>query len=219
MALKRYRRSRRTKRTRKYNRRAALPRRNIKMNTMFCKRHVHLGTVGTTVAGGWQAFPYVFSLNQLPAFSEFVSLFDAYKINAVKLTFTPFWDSNDMNQNGPVYTINPRVYTVVDRNGFPAGSIASEALFHEQSKCRLITKPMEPFSIFIKAPGLEIPGSTGGGFTGIGVNFSRKWIDTSVPAMNYNGAAIGITIPAGSPTAGFYYNVVATYYLQFKNVV
>lgn len=124
-----------------------------------------------------------------------------------------------MNQNGPFYTTLPRVYTVVDRNGFNAGSLASENLFLEAAKCRLIKKPQEPFNIYIKAPGCELAVANGGGFTANAATTYRPWLDLSGLNIEHYGAALGMIMPSGSPTSGFYYNVNATFYLQFKNVI
>ena len=186
----------------------------IKTNTVFMKRHVYVNTIGTNVGTGWTAFPFQFKLDNLPAYSEFTSLFDAYRINGVKLTFTPFWDSNDVVNQGTVS--NPRVYTVIDANGIPPGSVNTEAKMHEYSNMKIIYDPMKAFSIYIKNPSYELA-STGTGNNAVTSN--RDWLDTDNPSIPHNGAAVGMIIPVGTPTTGFYYNVIATYYLEFKTAL
>lgn len=196
------------------------PSKNIKNNNnCFIKRSVQITTFGTSVGAGWSSIPLVFTANQLPGWSEIQALFDSYRINAVKLTLTPFWDGSDATQNGPAYTTIPRVYTLIDRNGFPAGSLASEALFLESSKCVQIMKPTEGFTVYVKNPGVEGAVATGSGFTANAkANFS-PWLDTSNGNVEHYGAAVGIVIPAGSATSGWYYNINATFYMQVKNAV
>ena len=50
-------------------------------------------SLGFTFATSSQGFGYSFSLDQLPANSEFISLFDEYKLYGVKLHFRPLFNS------------------------------------------------------------------------------------------------------------------------------
>lgn len=188
--------------------------RYIMNNHVFIKRQFVSNGIGANVAGGFKSFPSVFKFNDLPSYPEML-LFDSYKIHAIKVTYTPYWDNSDMiNQS---FAILPRVYTVVDRNGFPAGSLATENQFLEHAKCRQIKKPTEPFSIYIKNPGVETSGAIGGGFTANGLTRYSPWIDTSNVNIEHFGSALGIILPSGPADLGFYYNVVVTYYMHFKN--
>lgn len=212
----------RSPRRRTYRKRATarVPRTMVRNNHVFIKRMFTGPTIGRTPALGWGATPLQFALNQLPSYSELQAVFDAYKIHAVKVTFTPYWDSNDLANQTGFTTVLPRVYTVVDRNGFPAGSLATENQFLESAKARLIRKPQEPFSIYIKNPGVEAAAErTGSAFTQNGVNMYSPWLDTSSSDIGHWGCAIGMIIPAGSPDSGFFYNTTITYYMQFKNAV
>lgn len=185
----------------------------VKSNTVFLKRSVVLESIGRTVTTGWGAFPYQFTLNQLPAYSELQAVFDSYRINAIKLTFTPYWDNNNWNITNTVYVL-PRVYTLIDKNGIPPGQIATEAQFLEYSNSRQIVKPQEPFSIFIKKPSVEMrAGSTDN------VGNASPWIDTADPTVPHHGCAAGMVIPSGSADVGFFYHVVATFYLEMKTAV
>lgn len=195
-----------------------VPRRTMRSNALTCTRKVILGTWGALKSQGWLTNPYQFRLDGISSYSEFQSLFDSYRINAVKLTFTPFWDSSDVTQTSAPYTGLPRVYTIIDRNGIPLNSINTEAKILEYSKSRVIKKPQEPFSIYIKYPGVEMS-SAGDLASSPAVFKARPWIDTSNATIPHNGCAIGMVCPVGSDTSGWYYHVVATYYLQFRTVV
>lgn len=196
------------------------PPRGVKNNNnVFIKRNVQVTTFGTTVATGWNAIPLTFSANSLPGWSGLQDNFDTYRINAVKLTLTPFWDTADVNQNGPAYNTLPRVYTQIDRNGFPAGSLATEARFLESAKTYQVMEPGKGFTIFIKNPAVEGSVAIGGGFTANAQTTWSPWLDTSNGNVEHNGAAMGIVLPAGSPGSGWYYNINATYYLQMRHSV
>lgn len=198
---------------------APLPK-NVRQNTMFCKRMTTLSQLVLQRPTTWSAFPLTFRLDQLPAYTEFTSLFDSYKIHAIKLLFTPLWDSVDVaNDTQAPFPTLPRVYTVVDRNGFPSGSLASESLFLESAKTRMIRKPQEPFSIYIRAPGVEGAVSIGGFFTANAKQNYKPWVDTSRPDVEHLGCAIGMASTGGADGAKWIYNVTATFYMEFKNVV
>ncbi|MEO5351389.1 MAG: hypothetical protein H7836_17370 [Magnetococcus sp. YQC-3] len=207
-----------SRRLRRTYRKRNLPRLAIKSNAMMCTRKVVLGTVGTQVGTGWTSYPYSFRFDDIVSYAELQSVFDCYKINAIKLTFTPYWDSNDVSNQTGFTGVLPRVFTLIDRNGIPSGALATEDLFLEYGNARQIRNPQRPFNIYIKAPGVEL--SSAGAITSLpAVTKYKPWIDTSNTTIPHNGCAIGMVIPAGTSTMGFYYHVVATFYLQFKNVV
>lgn len=177
----------------------------------------NVGSIGH-IAGTWTAYPYTFRAGNLPNYSAYQALFDQYRINAVKLTFTPYWDNNDLGQQGSTtVAAMPRVYTIIDRNGIGPGSIATEDLMLEYGNCRQITRPGQPFSIYIKSPGIE----TDVEVSGVGVpamTMYKKFLDTNTGTVDHFGCAIGWIQPGVTGTTSFNYHVVATYYLQFKTI-
>lgn len=210
--------------TNKKFRKAVIPRNIIKDNVTFIKRTIIRDpeSIGVLSTSGWTAFPFSFNVNQIPTWSEFQSLFDSYRVNAIKLTLTPYFSGVDSTLTGPgiVYpTFQPRVYTLIDRNGFPAGSLATENQFIESAQAQIVKKPCEPFEIYIKNPGVEAAVAIGGGFTANAMNKFSPWLDTSNPSVEHWGAAVGMVIPPNSVNGGFFYNVNVTYYMQFRNAV
>jgi len=191
---------------------------DIKDNVVYLKRHVILGTISTTVTLGWQAFPYSFRLDTIPNYSELQSVFDQYKVNGIKLQFTPYWDGNDYATQGTNnFSVLPRVYTLTDENGIPAGSINTEAKFLEYSNAKQIIEPQKPFSIYFR-PNIEMSSAGDSNTQAAVTSNGPRWIDTSNPTIPHNSCAIGMIVPTGL-TGGqsWVYHVVATYYLQFKN--
>lgn len=201
----------------KYKRRRVIPK-TIKENIVSFKRQFLLGTASVTVTSGWTAFPYSFRLDTMPNYSEIQSVFDSYRINAVKLTFMPYWDGNDYaTQSATNFTVLPRVYTLIDGNGIPAGTINTEDKFLEYSNSKIITKPQEPFTIYFK-PDIEVQA---GGAAASGMSAGGpQWIDTSRVDVSHNGCALGMILPTGL-TGGqtWAYQIVCTYYLSAKSVV
>lgn len=189
-------------------------------NNVFIKRTIVIGTANTTVAAGWTSFPYTFTASSIPTWANLASNFDSYRINAIKMTFTPFWDGNDtQNQFGANTIALPRVYTLIDRNGITAGSLAFEDQFIESAKAVQQTKPQEAFSIYLRRPGVEGSVDIGGGFANNAKTNWSPWLDTSNPLVVHNGAALGMIIPGGAAAAGWSYHVTCTFYLQFRNAI
>lgn len=197
------------------------PARSVTANNVFIKRTVVLDSIIQPVTTTWQAYPYIFAINRVPSYSEMASLFSEYKINAVKLTFTPFWDGSDaQNQWGSNTIALPRVYTLIDKNGISPGVLATENQFLEYGTAVQMKRPQEPFSIYVKNPQAEGAAAIGGGFTGNAIQVASPWLDTLNLNIEHHGAAIGIAIQGGSGTGTAWgYHVTATYYFQFKNAV
>lgn len=210
----------RTMRKRTYRRkRKSSPRmqltRAIKNNLVYVKlRHV-VGSIGGS-SGSWISYLYAFQLSNIANYTAYTGVFDQYRINAVKLTFTPYNDTNDLSNSGATGQNLPRVYTLIDRNGITTGSLATENSTIENGSTRQIRNPEKPFSIYVKSPGIETFAETVVGGSNIGLTQYKKFIDTNNTNIAHYGAGVGWVQPnAGS---GWFYHVVATYYLQFKNV-
>lgn len=193
--------------------------RAIKSNLVYVKlRHV-LGPYGGP-ANTWTHFPFAFKFSDIANYSAYSGVFDQYRINAVKLTFTPFSDSADLGNTittvAPGMSL-PRVYTLIDRNGITSGSLSTENQTIENGSTRQIRYPEKPFSIYIKSPGIEAVAENINGTASYGLTQYRKFIDSNNVDVAHYGAGIGWFQP-NSNSVGWYYHVVATYYMQFKNV-
>lgn len=123
---------------RKYSR---LPRRSLgnpNQKVYYFKRFTTLGTIVVTSSSANAYGASVFSLDQLPGYTEFTNLFDFYKIKAIKLSFIP--TSNVTLQTGNSSTTvansiyNNRIFTVIDYND--AGIPTSVNELREYSNCK-----------------------------------------------------------------------------------
>lgn len=174
-----------------------------------------VGTIGHAGAT-WTAYPFQFRVGNLPQYSSYQALFDAYRLNAVKITFTPFNDSLDRGSTVTTAGLSmPRLYTLIDRNGIAAGTIATENQFLEYGSSKQIKNPLKPFSIYIKAPGNESSVDVSG-VNVPALTTYKRWIDTNTGTADFNGCAVGWIAPNAVST--WYYHVVETYYVQFKNI-
>lgn len=118
---------------------------NSKLQTHFFKRKVVLASLAPTAIGN-ATQNYVFSLNQLPGYTDFTSLFDQYTIHAIKLNFYPSLTSADVNPWLTAQTV-PKCYYIVDRDDQTPFATIDQALQHGKVKIRMMNKP---FSIYMK---------------------------------------------------------------------
>lgn len=210
-----------SKNTRRVRRRTG-PARSLRDNNMLVKRCVHMSD--NAIRTTWSSWNYAFRLSDLPDYSQFTNLFDRYRINAVKLLFIPAYNSIEENQGNlnqasslNYLSVQPRVYTIIDKNGDATTSTENTML--ENGNVRIIREPCKSFTVYCKNPCVQLAGEASGVIVS-GISKARQWCDTT----NYNMAHYGISwggiaYNGTSSTVAQAYNIVATYYLQFKNVI
>lgn len=207
---------------RNVRRRRMLPRRVPRMlrrNSLSIRRTFYASTWTwntASVAGYWQYFQFEFS--QIPNLVEYTGLFDEYKINAVKITFRPRYDSvspQDLVIASPApqaylhYSIDP-ANTVVPAGVYNAATLNS---FLEQQgvKTRTLNKPV---SIYIRPQVIsELVSNQSGAM------MRPPWIRTSATAVAHRGAHVFIQQNNFSTTnQNIVLDVFYTYYMQLKNM-
>lgn len=180
----------------------------LTQNICSFKRRVRFNDWTVPGAGTWSQSQYYFRLSQLANYSEITAMFEQYKINAVKLTFQPaFCGDNDVNAAGSatMYIQTPRIYTLIDRDGNMTMATETQAL--ENSAVRLVCNPNHQFSVYISKPCVQLDGA---------VPKAGQWVDCDNPNYDHWGVAVaGQTL---GTSAGFTYQVIATFYMQAKGV-
>lgn len=187
-----------------------------------------LSTARTFYAGNWtfgtasvnDFWRYgTYTLSSLPSYNEYVNLFDEYKINAVKVTFRPRYDSISPSDivgtaNQPQayahYQIDPASTTV------PAGIYNNTTLntFLEASGVKTVTLN-RPFSIYFKP---KVNTSVFGGSSGAEV-VKGGWIKTTESAVSYRGYHMFLQQNNfGAVGTSIQLDMFVTYYMTFKNM-
>lgn len=142
-----------------------------------------------------------FSLSDLPNNAEFTSLYDMYKINAVKLTFIPKI-TQSVSTSGVNNPLNyARVFTAIDYNDGASPTSVDELREYQTVKW---TNLLRTHKRFIYKPKILDTSSYS----------VAPWMATLAPGANYFGLKVAIE-PTGSVMT---YGVEAKYYLGFKNV-
>lgn len=139
---------------RRWTKKQRVPR-SIVPAKLFAKRTFYNGnwTFNTvTVDGYWRNYSFTFS--QLPNVVEYTALFDEYKINAIKVTFRPAYDS--VPSDAPALNVNtgPQSYAhifvdpaAVNPSGIYGAATLNSFLENDGVKTYDTNKP---FSVYFK---------------------------------------------------------------------
>lgn len=157
-------------------------------------------SVGAVVASGAISF----NLNALPNVTEFTSLFDQYRINAVKITFMPRGNSAEVGTNNN----NTKLFTVIDYDDDTAPATLDALLQYETLKTTTVardhTRYMKPrFAVTTYQTALT---------TGYG---SRTgWIDCESNLVPHYGLKYWVPAVAGANIV----DIKTEYYVSFRGV-
>lgn len=186
---------------RRFKRRSMLNRRGERkfMYTRYCDRGVLTLTSGTSTVAG-----YNFSLNDLPNYSEFTTLYDSYKINAVKISFIPQQDANVSLSLANNAIANARFFSAID---YTDSSLTAINDLREYKTAKW-TSLLRTHTRYIYKP--KILDSSG---------FSvSPWMATTALAGDYFGLKIAVEDIQSTGITSFTYKIECKYYLSFKNV-
>lgn len=175
-------------------------------------------TFGTgTTDGFWRYAMYSFS--QLPNYAEYQSLFDEYKINAIKVTFRPRYD-NVASDSAAGGTPQAYAHYFVDPGStlVPSGSYnaANLNVFLENSGVRTATLNA-PFSIYFKP---KIQTLAAASVTTPAAQVQKgTWMKTSEVGIQYRGFHLFIQQNAmGNTNGNISLDMFVTYYASCKNL-
>lgn len=209
---------------RRYRKRARIPRRIPRPRrapgTLLANRTQYAGTwtFGTAaVSDFWRFITY--DMNAMTNFGEFATVFDEYKLNRIKITFRPQYDSVS-NPTAAGALAQPQAYAhyLVDPGSIviPAGVYGSTSLntFLENQgvKTRTLNRP---FSIYWKPQVTDQVSGTGTS----SVMRRTPWVRTSDLGTSYRGVHMYLqqnSLSTGNTNIKL--DMFVTFYLTFRNV-
>lgn len=148
-----------------------------------------------------------FSLGDLTNSSEFTSLFDQYKLKAVKFELLPKY-SQSLSTTGVGTVLQPQICSVIDYDSSPLLTMA-DAVQYESYK---ITRGHQVHKRYVRPQvSLNLLSATG---ANVRAPTRNMWIDCSATNVLYRGV-LGVITQAN---INVLYDLRMTYYLQFKNV-
>lgn len=154
---------------------------------------------------------YTFSIANLSQITGFATLFDQYRIMAVKLTFQPAFNTYVAAGTAP-YSI-PTAYTVIDLDD--SSTPTSINTLREFETCK-IHNCSRWFSRYLK-PRFSSPIYQSSTVTAYGLGPKNQWLDLAYQDIPYFALKVGIDNQSGS-SVGMVIRVTAKYYVQFKSV-
>lgn len=170
-----------------------------------------------TTSGFWKY--YTFNMLSANNFGEFKNIFDEYKVNALKFTFRPNYDT----VTGTDTSLAPArathyFHTIVDPAStlIPSGTYGSGTLNPLLENGKVRTKNgLRPFSVYFK-PKCQDQLSGGGTTTRV---LKSPWVKTNEDAVDYRGFHIYWQTNAfDTSVAAPKVDVYVTCYMQFKNI-
>lgn len=141
-----------------------------------------------------------FSMNDMPGYTELTSLYDFYRLRAVKVKVIPYFQTMS---NSVLSTNNARnvpIFYAVDRSDSNAPSTVDEVLEYNDHK---ISNLYNGFSCYIPNPKFaDATSAVRGG-----------WVATTNATLNY----FGLKVSMPSPGQAVKCYIVLTYYVQCKD--
>jgi hypothetical protein len=140
-------------------------------------RSFDLGTLLRTASD--QGFAWPFALNQVPASTEFTTLFDKYRITSIDLTFS-YWRTG--HPPGTTDDVWPAMYLFMDDDDSAIPTTKSEVL-ERMSVQRVSFSPMRQ-TISVKITPRWVQSRAG---TSTNIAPLNSWIDMSTPGVQHYG--------------------------------
>lgn len=157
-----------------------------------------------------------FRLVDLPNYSEFINLFDQYRIVKIDLQFIPSWEGSNKSTSALADTCLPTLVTVEDHND--SNLLTSRADYQQYRTYReTILSAQRPVTITVKPqPAMAVFG--GGVFSSYAQPGDAVWLDTASYTVDHYGLKWAVIWPlAGTGVAAGFLTVIAKYTLQMRD--
>lgn len=148
-----------------------------------------------------------FKLDNLPAFTEITSLFQAYRINGIKLDFIPI--QNDAAAGSSTNGF-PMMHYIIDHDDIAPPTTFNEVFQYDNVRYRRCDRP---WSVFFKPKVLSEAYQLG--VTQAYGYARRMWLSTTYPAVQHYGFKWYLDSP--NIMNNFVIKVCATYYIEAKS--
>lgn len=203
-------RSRRTvKRKRTSKRPFNMSRRKVRANTLSTKRFVIKQIIGGSDATPGGVYAWTFNLQDVPAYSEFVNLFEEFKIAGIAYRWIVNRDTNQ--STGTNDGFYPRLMWVHDHtdSSVPA-NFAELQQYPKVNEVWLSPNRQSTKWYYFKPNTIDV-GYTSGVVSNYGINYKR-WIDTGTSGAPY----YGMKLVYDALYAGLQVFLECKYYLRFR---
>lgn len=180
-------------------------------NAHFFKQQVELANVVVT-AGNPAFFTINHSLSDLPQVGTFSSLYDQYRILAVKVVFIPQYTVSYASTTPLVMT---EIYTALDFDGAPVPTAVNTINQYTTCRRQLFNRPHVRYYHPSALSAVTNGGNVITGSVNIG---SRKWFDIGYPSNLYYGLIGAVTASQSAAIPAQLIRCQCVYYIQCRNV-
>lgn len=173
---------------------------------MYQATSIQVASGGTNAVGAFN-----FSLSQLPAPTEFTSLYDSYKITGAKVIMVP--RSSEVENQATIPTtfgVGQFFYYRDDNDANPPSSLLSDVLQVQGIRWK---RPLNIFSLYIKNPKFSYDVFSGS--TDTYAAQKTGWISTAVTTVQHYGYKWLWTQPSSANEA---MDVYIKLYMKFRGV-
>lgn len=203
------------KKKRYSKRRSVVPRNKLSSQVYHFKRYA-TPTFLTTSGAVYEGYSFTFSLSKLPDYTEFVNMFDQYRINMVKLYFVP---NGSVNQSDPVVSLQLSdywncIYSAIDTND---GTVpTNDNTLRQYPTFRFSPNTKVHKRVVYPKPLIEVyKTAVSTGYSNL-PNSKKMWLATNDSSVPYYGLKVGVDNPTVSTSVNMY-KVQVVYYLSFRN--
>lgn len=160
---------------------------------------------------------YAFRATDIPNFSEFASLYDQFRIKAIKFSAIPIGNvstyTGTTGATGTTPTYSVRSYSVLDFQ-YDASSPTTVSQLREYQNCKW--KPYNRIHSRYFYPRLQLSSDGNDAQYTVG---SKPWVSTQTASQQAQWAGIIFGVDGNSaPTGTILYQIELKYYLQFRTV-
>lgn len=157
---------------------------------------------------------YSFKLSDLPNYTEFTALFDRYRITGVRLQVMPRISQQTVGGNATAATAySPVIAHTIDYDDATTPADINAINQYDSVKYQYEYKP---FKVWIRPRAAQAQYGSGV-FTSYGNSNPKQWMDVASPDITYYGWKWATNGYSAQLTGNQYWDVMATYYLEFMN--
>jgi len=157
---------------------------------------------------------YSFKLSDLPQYTEYTAMFDRYRITGVKLHVFPRISQQTPAGNTTAATAySPVIAHTIDYDDATAPTDINTINQYDTVKFQYEFKP---FKVWIKPRAAQAQYGAGV-FTSYGNSSPKQWMDVASPDIAYYGWKWATNGYSAALNGNQYWDVLATYYLEFMS--
>lgn len=160
-----------------------------------------------------------FQLADVPGYSEFITMYDFFKIVAVKVMFVPYMNVTYYDATAGVSINNSnysnRFFSVIDYNDSTTPTSLDD--LRQYSNCKMTPRTRTHKRFFYPKPVMVVDKDSSSGSTvGYAEVIKNPWISTESLDTRYYGIKYGFEQTNPSNSTNEAYRVECVYYMKFK---